>query len=150
MVWAAIGHNFKSKLIITQESVTAERYRDDIIKASNLIEDAVRCFGDSWLFQQDNARPHIARTTTDYFADNHVRLLENWPSYSPDLNIIEIVWAIMKRRVVEEQPTTIDELCDCIYRVWENLSYHTIESLIDSLPRRCGDVCAYGGLTIVH
>ena len=33
-----------------------------------------------------------------------VNLLKDWPPFSPDLNIIEVVWAIMESRVEMRNP----------------------------------------------
>jgi len=41
------------------------------------------------IFQQDSARCHTARVVKRWFEDNDVELLHNWPSNSPDLNVIE-------------------------------------------------------------
>ena len=34
----------------------------------------------------------------DYFAEENIEVLE-WPPHSPDLNIIENFWAIMKHKI---------------------------------------------------
>jgi hypothetical protein len=41
-------------------------------------------------FQQDNARPHVARVVRDYLTQQNVDLLP-WPAVSPDLSPIEHV-----------------------------------------------------------
>jgi transposase len=48
-------------------------------------------------------------------------LLEDWPSGSPDLNPIESLWAILKRRVEELGPRTKDELIEVIVTAWESI-----------------------------
>ncbi len=40
------------------------------------------------VFQQDNAKPHIAAITTAWFFSRRVRVL-NWPGCSPDISPIE-------------------------------------------------------------
>ena len=40
------------------------------------------------ILQQDNARPHTARATTQFLTANNVNVME-WSSMSPDLSPIE-------------------------------------------------------------
>ena len=51
-----------------------------------------------YLFQQDNAPCHSSASTRAFIRDQGITLLD-WPSNSPDLSPIEIVWSIVKRRI---------------------------------------------------
>ena len=69
------------------------------------------------VFQQDNARPHVAHDTINFLEENVVTIAE-WPPYSPDLNPIENVWAIMKRIVCEMEPQNVEQLTAAIKKAW--------------------------------
>ena len=100
MIWGAIGYNFKSNLIFFEGPVNTESYVFDIIIDSDVLNGADKVYGHGkWVLQQDNARPHIANETyqlLDYFG---AIFMDDWPPYWPDLNIIETICAIMKRRL---------------------------------------------------
>ena len=112
-------------------------------------EDSVYGFN-QWYLQQDNARPHIKKYILDAMASLRIQILPGWPPYSPDLNIIETIWAIMKRRIDQQRPQSIDELKQTILNVRENVSYNTINALVAEMPRRLIQVIAMNGMTIQH
>ena len=62
-------------------------------------------------FQQDNARPHIAKITHDWFKclteKYDLRLME-WPANSPDMNPIEQLWAYLKAELHRRYPDTFN------------------------------------------
>ncbi|GFU44565.1 transposable element Tcb2 transposase [Trichonephila clavipes] len=50
------------------------------------------------IFQQDNARPHVAKTVRDLCSTQHTQLLP-WHAYLPDMSPIEHVWDLVGRRL---------------------------------------------------
>ncbi|GFW70758.1 DDE_3 domain-containing protein [Trichonephila clavipes] len=80
MVWAAIAYDSRSTLIRMRETLTGQRYVDDILQPHvgpflNGLPGAI--------FQQDNARLHTARVAQDFL--RHFQTLP-WPARSPDFS----------------------------------------------------------------
>ncbi|GFX52358.1 DDE_3 domain-containing protein [Trichonephila clavipes] len=83
MVWGAIAYDKRSTLIMMRETLTGQRYVDDILRPHvgpflNGLPGAI--------FQQDNARPHTARVAQDFL--RHFQILP-WPALSPDLSLVD-------------------------------------------------------------
>lgn len=82
-----------------------------------------------------------------YLVDNSIYTME-WPPYSPDMNPIENIWSIMKHKVRQSNPETIQQLERQIQIAWEDISNDVIQNLIDSMSNRCAAVIkANGGHT---
>jgi transposase len=62
-----------------------------------------------WIFQQDGAACHTSAKSLERLEEN-CDLIVNWPSNSPNLSPIELLWAILKRIVNKFAPQTIEEL----------------------------------------
>ncbi len=54
------------------------------------------------IFQQDLAPAHTAKSTKSWY-DHGVDVLD-WPANSPDLNPIENLWGIVKRKMRNRRP----------------------------------------------
>ncbi|GFV13801.1 transposable element Tcb2 transposase [Trichonephila clavipes] len=74
------------------------------------------------VFQQHNARPHVAKNVKSYLDLQQVQLLA-WPAYSPDMSPIEHEWDIVGRRIARDlRPVaSTDELWLRIQTIWNNL-----------------------------
>jgi transposase len=89
------------------------------------------------VFQQDSAPCHTAKVVKKWFADNKVKLLQSWPANSPDLNVIENCWQIMKRKVAAHHPTSEVDLVKVLKQVWTTeISAEYCKSLVRSMPMR--------------
>ena len=56
---------------------------------------------DVLFLQIDNARYHWSIEALKFYYENNIKIID-WPLYSPDLNPIENIWAIMKRKIARK------------------------------------------------
>ncbi len=100
-----------------------------------MLPSADQLFKDAdFIFQQDLAPAHTARSTKSWLNNHGVGVLD-WPANSPDLNSIENLWGIVKRKMRNKRPKNADELKATVK---ENLGFHTtsaVPQLITSMPR---------------
>ena len=145
MVWGGISHGVKSPLIVVSGSLTAVRYRDEILRpvAVPLVQQH------QMTFQHYNARPHVARVCQDFLANNNIVPLD-WPPYSQDLSPIEHLWDELDRRVRRRRntPNTLGQLQTALLEEWENIPMRKTNALVSSMQRRIRAVInARGGHT---
>ncbi len=69
----------------------------------------------------------------------------DWPSMSPDLNPIEHLWGILKRKVEELKVSNIQQLCDVVMEEWKRTPVATCEALVNSMPKRVKAVLENNG-----
>ncbi len=101
---------------------------------------ADQLYGDAdFIFQQDVALAHSAKATSTWFKDHGIPVL-NWPANSPDLNPIENLWGIVKRKMWYARPNNAEELKATIRAIWALITPEQCHRLIDSMPRRIAAV----------
>ncbi len=77
---------------------------------------------------------HTSKTTTALLKKLRLKVMD-WPSMSPDLNPIEHLWGILKRKVEECKVSNIHQLCDVVMEEWKRTPVATYEALVNSCPR---------------
>ncbi len=84
-------------------------------------------------FQHNNHPKHTAKMTTALLLK--VKVME-WPSMSLDLNPIEHMWGILKRKVEKHHVSNIQQLRDVIMEEWKRMPATTCAALVNFMPRR--------------
>ncbi len=101
---------------------------------------ADQLYGDAdFIFQQDLAPAHSAKATSTWFKDHGIPVL-NWPANSPDLNPIENLWGIVKRKMRYARPNNAEELKAAIRATWALITPEQCHRLIHSMPSRIAAV----------
>ncbi|GFT34339.1 transposable element Tcb1 transposase [Trichonephila clavipes] len=98
------------------------------------------------IFQQDNARPHVARIVQRFFVIHQIELLP-WSARSPDLSPIENMWSVVDKRFTQIRlpAATPDQLWLRMEAFWSAVLQEHIQSLFESMPRRVAAVISNNG-----
>lgn len=146
-LWGCISSTGVAKFRIltgtVNREVCIETYRRKLLPMLDLLPIA---WEGNVMFQQDNARPHVAHDTMEFLRINGVTTV-NWPAYSPDLNPIENVWALMKRYVRSRQPQNVTQLKIAIKKACrEIVTPQLCRNLYSSMRGRLNRVIQKNGL----
>ncbi|GFV60312.1 transposable element Tc1 transposase [Trichonephila clavipes] len=142
MFWGAISYHGLSNFLRTEGNLNSNRCVREVLQP-----EVVPFFQGipGAIFQQDNARPHVAKTVLDLCSAQHIQLL-TWLAYSPDMLPIEHVWDLVGRHLAcDPRPAAlIDELLLHIQAIWSSFPQADIQNLFDSMP------CRMAALIAVH
>jgi len=130
--------------------VGSEEYIDILDEV--LVPDAEDLFASvgvtDWVLLHDGAPAHVAAGTKQYLRSAGVKVLEKWPSSSPDLNPIEHLWAWLKQRVYKLKPKTLAELEKAVDEVWEQVPDDMCTRLMANMDRDWARVVQLDGAYI--
>ncbi len=134
MIWAAMSSAGVGPLCFLKSTVNAAIYQE--ILEHFMLPSADKLYGDAdFIFQQDLAPAHTAKGTKSWFNDHGVTVLD-WPANSPDLNPIENLWGIVKRKMRDTRPNNADELKATVKETLASIPPQQCHKLITSMPRR--------------
>ena len=87
----------------------------------------------------DNDPKYTAGTVTKFISSTFMDSLK-WPSYSPDINPMDDIWAWLKRRVSQDMPSDVCKLKGSIRKHWRELTCEMIIPYVNDMERRFREI----------
>ena len=129
--WHGVG-----KITAVEGNINAQKYQQ--ILDDNLWPVIAQHFqNDQYIFQDDNAPVHRARSTQEFIHRNGITTM-SWPAHSPDINIIENIWLCIKRKLQGRvgRIKNKDDLFREIHTIRTAITPQYVQSLYHSILRR--------------
>ncbi|MBN3290480.1 TCB1 transposase, partial [Polypterus senegalus] len=146
MVWGCFAASGPGRLAVIDGTMNSTVYQK-ILKEN--VRPSVRQLKlkRSWVLQQDNDPKHTSKSTSEWLKKNKMKTLE-WPSQSPDLNPIEMLWHDLKKAVHARKPSNKAELQQFCKDEWAKIPPERRKRLIASYRKRLiAVIAAKGGPT---
>ena len=141
MVWWGVSYLGVTELHFCTQGVktSAKSYLEDILEivVKPLRETLFK--EQHWIFQQDSAPTHKAKTTQQRLAANVPEFIKvsDWPSGSPDLNPLDYkLWAELEHMACSRQHRNIDSLKRSLVQAAAKFPMDIVRSAIDDWPTR--------------
>ena len=99
---------------------------------------------------EDGAPCHTSKETQAYRLQHSICRIP-WPANSPDLNLIENVWSLLKLKLRKQwrnpnkRPHSRQERIACAQAAWEELPWEKIYQWFEGMPTRVLTVIRKGG-----
>ena len=94
---------------------------------------------DHYVFMQDGARAHTAKTTLEYLNKNVPEYIEpsSQPPNSPNLNPVDyFIWSRLESNVFSKKIFNLKQLKERIVECWEEFPQGEIDKAVDSFRIR--------------
>uniref|UniRef100_A0A4W5LHM9 Tc1-like transposase DDE domain-containing protein n=1 Tax=Hucho hucho TaxID=62062 RepID=A0A4W5LHM9_9TELE len=128
MLWGCFSAMGTGQLHRIKGTMDRAMYRQ--ILGENLLPSARALkMGCGWVFQHDNDPKHTAKATKEWLKKKHIKVLE-WPSQSPDLNLIDNLWRELKVRVAKCQPRNLNDLEKICKEEWDKIPPEMCANLV--------------------
>lgn len=138
------------------KNITAAEYRD--VVAKTLLPEGRRLFSgagvSTWVLQQDNDPTHkvAGGVVMEYNKKNasSISLLHGWPPTSPDLSLIENVWAFLDAKMDSLGLKTFAEYKGALVREASAVPKEVCQNLFAGMHKRLQSCMERGGQKTMH
>lgn len=151
-VWSCITYDGVGFIVHIEQNLTKEIYK------SILEEDLLNSMADykmkqeDVIFQQDNDPKHTSKMVREWLSKQKFAVMD-WPAQSPDLNPIENMWSMLKKRLFnnyQAPPKGMTELWQRVSETWYKIKKEECQKVIQSMPKRCNDIIKANGRWIKY
>ncbi|KAK3522302.1 hypothetical protein QTP86_001995 [Hemibagrus guttatus] len=146
MVWGCSAASGPGRLAVINGTMNSAVYQK-ILKENVRPSVCDLKLKQTWVLQQDNDPQHTSKSTSEWLKKNKMKTSE-WPSQSPDLNAIEMLWHDLKKVVHARKPSNVAELQQFCKDEWAKIPPQRCNKLIESYGKHLiAVVAAKGGPT---
>lgn len=141
MVWWGVSHQGVTDLHFCEKGVKtgAKVYQQDVLEGVVRPLNTGLFSGQRWVFQQDSAPAHKAKTTQEWLRKNIPAFIsaEDWPSGSPDLNPLDYkLWSVLEMMACKTPHKNLDSLKRALVRAAASIPLDTVRAAIAEWPQR--------------
>uniref|UniRef100_A0A8C5MIC2 Transposase n=1 Tax=Leptobrachium leishanense TaxID=445787 RepID=A0A8C5MIC2_9ANUR len=130
MLWGCFASAGTGKHQRVQGTMNSLQYQE--ILDDNVMQSVTNLrLGRHWTFQQDNDPKHTSKSTRAWLQIKGWNILE-WPSQSPELNLIENLWWDLKKAVAVRKPKNVTELEAFAHDEWAKIPVDRSKKLVSS------------------
>lgn len=140
-IWWGVSYEGVTKLHFCEQGVKtrAINYQSDILEKVVKPVSNTLFAGKQWIFQQDSAPAHKAKSTQRWLDQNLTDFIasEDWPPASPDLNPLDYcLWNILEEKACSKPHRNIESLKANLVKVAASIPLDVIRAAIDEWPGR--------------
>jgi len=141
MVWWGVSRQGVTELHFCPQGVKtgARVYQGDVLEGVVKPLNTTLFDGMDWVFQQDSAPAHKAKTTQQWLRTNVPCFIaaEDWPSGSPDLNPLDYkLWSVMEEHACRKRHRNLEELKRSLTKAAREIPLETVRAAIAEWPDR--------------
>jgi hypothetical protein len=138
-IWSCFSSNGTGKVIFIEPGEWNGKTYLKILK-ENIISEGQRLIGSNFILMHDGDTVHRYSKAKEWLSENRVRVLEDWPAKSCDINPLENLWFLMKARLASLPFVSLDNFKANIIKVMDEIGPSTCRSLVQSVQRRLAKV----------